>query len=52
MDLLETARKEVEEEVKREKIEKLKIKIREDFKNKKWWHRYMPFKLSIKIERR
>ena len=53
MDLIsEIAKKEVEEEIYREKIEAQKVIIREKIKGKRWWHKLIPFIIKIKIERR
>jgi len=44
------AKEEVLYEFRREQIENIKKQIRQDIKNKRWWHRFIPF--TIKIERR
>jgi hypothetical protein len=51
-DLRKIAEKEVLEEIRQEKIKKLKEQYKQELKNKRWWHNLFPFTVIIKIERR
>lgn len=48
----EIAEKEVREEIFRSDVEKEKDAIRKRIQGIRWWHLFMPFKITIKIERR
>ena len=43
---------EVMEEILRDKIEEEKKIIRRNISGHKWWHKFIPFTIDIKIKRR
>ena len=49
-EVLDAAIEEFDKEIFRGKVELLKSELREAAKNKRWWHRLIPF--TIKIKRR
>ena len=48
----EQAIKEIEEENFKLEVEKEKQNIRKIIKNYRWWHKFVPFTVSIKFKRR
>lgn len=51
-DIFKQAVAELDEEQNRAAIDAVKLKILESQKLKKWWHKFVPFKLTITISRR